>query len=183
MTLWGTQGPAPTNSPLPKGGRRLARHGPGWDSRGRIVPEQERKYSPRAPAQPKNMRLHKRHHTCGEQCRTHAPLPATVSLTLRARRSTSNPDGRWRGPGKVPGGQRKCWGGPLGETGAGTQPRGFGATGVEGFHQSRTPFSLDQGLTLRTWPGLNWGPGPSKARTEVAPVHRSRLSPRRNVCS
>lgn len=115
VTLRGTQGPAPANSPLPKGGRRLLLLGQSRLHRARAGA----KILPECSAQPKSMRLHKRHHTCREQRGTHAPtthpLPAAVPLTLRVLHPVRHRQVReW--PGERPGGEgdaaglpELCW--------------------------------------------------------------------------
>lgn len=105
VTLRGTQGPAPAKSPLPKGGRRLLLLGQSWLNRARA----RAKILPECSAQPRSMRLHKRHHTCHEQRGTHAPIhapaPATIPLTLRVRHGQvrERPGERPRGEGDAAG--------------------------------------------------------------------------------
>lgn len=108
VTLRGTQGPAPANSPLPKGGRRLLLLGQSWLNRARA----RAKILPECSAQPKSMRrLRKRHHTCREQRGTHAPIHAPAPRRRPLNPSCAAPGPAPTGSGMTRGkaqGRRRC---------------------------------------------------------------------------
>lgn len=107
VTLRGTQGPAPANSPLPKGGRRLPLLGQSRLNRARA----RAKILPECSAQPKSKRLHKRHHTCREQRGTHAPIHAPAPRRRPLNPSCAAPGPAPTGSGRARGkaqGRRRC---------------------------------------------------------------------------